>query len=65
MAVTELRDLILSVLGGISQPMSLLQVHEVTKAASPFTVMCVLEALEEEGLVERKTAEGRSLWLVR
>jgi len=64
-AVEELRTIVLATLKGASAPLSLTRVHEETGAASPLTIGCVLEALESEGLAERKKSENGDLWLVR
>jgi hypothetical protein len=64
-AVEELRAIVLATLKGASAPISLTRVHEETGAARPLTIGCVLEALESEGLAERRKSESGDLWLAR
>jgi len=61
-AEEQLMSVVLGVLEESSDPMSTMKVFETVNRASPFTVGCVLEALEVDGRVTREVAGGGVLW---
>lgn len=61
-AVEELRGTVLESLKESDGPASLMEIHEAAGESQPFTIGCILEALEAEGKATRETAGGRTLW---
>ena len=61
-AVEELRRTILRILDESRGPLNVMEVFEAADASQPFTIGCLLEALEAEGEATRETIGGNVLW---
>jgi glyoxylase-like metal-dependent hydrolase (beta-lactamase superfamily II) len=61
-AVEELMDTVLDSLNESDGPMSITEIHETVGVSQPFTIGCILEALEAEGKTNRETTRGKMLW---
>jgi hypothetical protein len=61
-ALEELVNQVLVALKKAREPVSILEIHEVIEGSRPFTIDCVLEALEQEGKTTREKLGGNILW---
>jgi glyoxylase-like metal-dependent hydrolase (beta-lactamase superfamily II) len=61
-AVEQLVNQVLVVLKNAKKPLSILEIYEEVKASRPFTIGCVLEALELESKATREKLGEQILW---
>jgi len=53
---------VLPILKRAERPLSVLEIHELVNASRPFTIGCVLEALELENMASREILGEKVLW---
>lgn len=61
-AVDELSNTILQILKDTSRPMRTMQIYEAISYYRPVTIGCMLEALEDKGIVSRKQDENNWIY---